>query len=69
MRAWSCGDVTTTQWHQGLHAGADGVGLVVWPMPVGMAVAVGQNGSSVSNAGGARSGMSCSRQACCIWGP
>ena len=71
MRAWICGDVVAAQWHQGLHAGPDRVAA-----GVGLAdadrhgqCAVGQNGSSGSNAGGAWCGMSCSRQACCIWGP
>jgi hypothetical protein len=69
MRAWIYGDVATTQWHQGLHAGPDGVALVVWLMQVGAAGTTGQNGSSGSNSGGAWSGMSWSRQACCICGP
>ena len=69
MRAWTCGEVAAAQWHQGLRAGPEVVGLGVWPMPVGMAGAMGQNGSSGSNSGGSWSGMSCSRQACCICGP
>ena len=69
MWAWICGDVATPQWQQGLHAGPVAVGLGAWPMPVGVAGTTGQKGSSGSNSGGPWSGMSCSRQACCIWGP
>ena len=69
MRARTCGDMAAAQRHQGLRTGPEGVGLGVWPMPIGMAGAMGQNGSSGSTSGGACSGTSCSRQACCIWGP
>ena len=69
MRVRTCGDMAAAQRHQGLRTGPDGEGLGVWAMPLGMAGAMGQNGSSGSNSGGAWSGTSCSRQACCICGP
>ena len=66
---WNCGEVAAARWHQGLRAGPDVVDFGVWPMPLDMAGVARQNGSSGSNSGGAWSGTSCSRQACCICGP